>query len=224
MAWEEATQLTTQLPVGRAIGSETRTAGARPTPRISAASAAIRSDEGAARWKYVVTVAESAAWQPFCVSQPAHTTPAGSVAKIGATGSDGHDPAARNIAASLATTTAPPSLTGVPYRRNDRARWRAGSPIAFARRAETSRASCCLGVDLILGRRSDLLVDGQDLHGSVGTVEREDPVVRHDHDEGAKPGLRHPMFPGGIVLRAVARTFDQVGQDPRVLIERVEAG
>src|SRR4029079_5561640 len=145
IARDEATQVTTQLPVGRDTASETCTAAARPTPLAPAASGAICAADGAGAWKYLLTVSVSAALQPPGVEQPAHTTPPGSVTKRRDTPRDGHDPAARNIAASLATTTAPPPLTGVPYSKNDRVPNRAGSPMAFTRRDETSRARCCIG-------------------------------------------------------------------------------
>src|SRR6476469_4589974 len=133
IARDEATQVTTQFPVARSTASETCTAGTRPTPRMSAASGAIWAAEGAGAWKYFVTASESVALHPPGVAQLVQTTPAGSVTNRRATLCDGHAPAARNIAASLATTSAPPPFTGVPYSRNDRGPNRAGSPIAFTR-------------------------------------------------------------------------------------------
>src|SRR5436190_1372122 len=109
MARDEATQLTTQLPVGRAIGSDTRTAVSLPSYEV------------------------------------------------------------------------------IRFRNLLPARLR---PISL----QVSRELLLMPPQLVHGRVVLGRVDRQDLHRSVGPVERDDPIVGHDDHERTKAGFRNPVF------------------------------
>jgi hypothetical protein len=122
-----------------------------------------------ARGNVLGTLSDWAAWQPPGVSQPAQMTPAGSVTKRRAPGSDLQVTASRKVAASLATTTAPPPRTDVAKSRKWRPPIRAGHekarpPFVWSPWAATSRAR------LTLEGRSAASVDGVSV-GSAASSE-----------------------------------------------------